>query len=150
MPPRSMSRGRSVEQSRGHSNTMPWLWMLVIESTNRNSQSVTSLARRHFQLTAQTANRRILTMAQLHPGNRFLAVIVAQGLGVGLLFVIGLVFELFYKSAKPIAVEEGVEYLWSIDLLVLFVLVVGFLLGFIPARCKKAFEFEDAWVDWTV
>jgi hypothetical protein len=89
-------------------------------------------------------------MAQLHPGNRFLAVFAAQGLGVGLLFVIGLVFELFYKSAKPIGVAEGVEYIWFIAVLVLIVWVVGSLVGFIPARCKKVKEFEDAWVDWTV
>lgn len=89
-------------------------------------------------------------MAQLHPGTRFRAVIAAQLLGVILLFVICLVFELFYKSAKPIGVEEGVEYIWSIDGLVLFVLVVGSLVGFIPARCKKEKKFEDTWVDWTV
>src|SRR5438876_9110542 len=76
-------------------------------------------------------------MPQLNARNRFWALIAAQGLGVILLFLIGIIFDI---GTKPVAAEAGLQYLWSIAFLALLGLVVAFFVGFLPAHRSGTFE----------
>ncbi|HBB96843.1 MAG TPA: hypothetical protein DC054_15805, partial [Blastocatellia bacterium] len=84
-------------------------------------------------------------MPQLNARNRFWAVIAAQGLGVMLLILIGIIFDM---GPKPVEAEAGLQYLWSIAFLALLGLVASFFVGFVPAHRKDL--FEDVWVDKTI